>query len=136
MRISDWSSDVCSSDLNGSRYALSITGKGCGSELVIGIKAAAGKACIPHASRPLAGQAAGRCRGSDMASGVDRYAANGVASGVILLGVLVSKWMRQSALCTNLPCEAGGAFAGEQDGNFPKEQIGRASCRERVCKDG
>src|SRR3546814_11861975 len=83
-----------------------MTGKGCGSELVIGIKAAAGKACIPHASRPLAGQAAGRCRGSDMASGVARYAANGVASGVILIGVLVSKWMRQRALCTHLPCEA------------------------------
>src|SRR3546814_15552879 len=100
MRISDWSSDVCSSDLARPPLALSAA--------VIALFA------IGH----------GFAHGSEMGAGASAYPFAGgflIATALLHgLGLLVSRW-------------ATGA-AQRRVGRATGLEIGRASCRERVCQ--
>src|SRR3546814_13201669 len=106
MRISDWSSDVCSSDLISDRFA-------------------AGDCAVkPYRPSPILGQRADRRR--ELLYPLVRRAACEARLPVGLIDALIMQESRYnpSALSPK------GAFGLGQ-----LMQIGRASCRERVCHD-
>src|SRR3546814_20307041 len=103
MRISDWSSDVCSSDLGEEAVAVVVR------QHRLGVEAGGGGACKARRAAERAGV---------VLAAVD---AVGVAGeGVDTGGSLKRDGQRQQ--------ELGVAPAA------PLAEIGRASCRERVCK--
>src|SRR3546814_9798173 len=98
MRISDWSSDVCSSDLLGKQGEY-------------------------HARAHAAAEQgfAAACVAARITEAVSTLAANPIAD----------TGMRARARSAAI---AAGAATYHYDATFGKPAIGRASCRERVCK--
>src|SRR3546814_13381399 len=97
MRISDWSSDVCSSDLKTMKPVLTLLGLG----------AACMACCLPVIAPALAG-----------------LGLTGI--GIAGLGVAALGWAAGLAI--------GVAFLAAGILWMRRRQIGRASCRERVCQ--
>src|SRR3546814_4042067 len=107
MRISDWSSDVCSSDLVQDRLRL---------------LAVTGAAGLPRSEE----------RGHHAAVGQHASQAIGV---VELLGDALRRMAVRGVFHPQLHANEGDADMGRaQSPKHPVEQIGRASCRERVCQ--
>src|SRR3546814_16643568 len=109
MRISDWSSDVCSSDL-------------------------AGKTSLAEAGRAIRGRFLDSAFPSAIA---DRISAAYEELGERLRLPDPATAVRSSATAEDLP---DASFAGQQEpflnvrGRRALLEIGRASCRERVCQ--
>src|SRR3546814_19107382 len=106
MRISDWSSDVCSSDLAG--------GQGIAVELEWQIGRILEKRIVDFQSGPP-----GRRMGDD--GMIDVEAAPFDAESRVEAGLAFLE-------------ESGHGLLLEQDGQRLIEEIGRESCRERVCQ--
>src|SRR3546814_17023411 len=116
MRISDWSSDVCSSDLDGAddfSFAAVVAVED-GLAVFDALGQAAGGDCVPAL---LLRQFAGR-----------RHDETFAVRPLPLLAVLY----RHAQTLAALDRRAGGVLASPQC--LAALEIGRASCRERVCQ--
>src|SRR3546814_12317668 len=119
MRISDWSSDVCSSDLNGTDPGTPTNPAYAGGfpNAASGARAFAVNAGVSY-----------------QASGSPTLDANGVLTDAGDLGI-------NDARAVDVAGDASVVVGRYVDGaprfrNFNTPQIGRASCRERVCQYG
>src|SRR3546814_8833368 len=121
MRIRDWSSDVCSSELRGEQGALAADGAALGRE-------DSGRDCA-GVGNLVAGHAAGG--GSEKPVGVIEQLRED-ERGLRVIGRLSAR--------TAVGREAAALLkAGAVDGlsfGYRVREIGRASCRERVCQYG
>src|SRR3546814_17940887 len=122
MRISDWSSDVCSSDLNGTAF---MAGQIGGALLPVGLASKVGTGF-------KAGRAALRggssVRSARLAAGASRTAQM-AAVGAVETGVYFSGDRNAETLEGRVRAFGEGATWGAVGG-----QLGGASWRERVCQ--
>src|SRR3546814_14378976 len=109
MRISDWSSDVCSSDLGGGEMRVERLPPAAGEQREAESEAGAWGDVVGHA--PI----------------IRRYD-------------LICNSQYMAATDTAVNRRAAAPRAGPDDrpspAPWPAAEIGRAACRERVCKDG
>src|SRR3546814_5421617 len=118
MRISDWSSDVCSSDLYGDDPTVNALQARLAAEL--GFEAGL---FLPSGTQSNLVALMSHCaRGDEYIVGMDAHTYKYEGGGAAVLGSIQPQPIPQAA-----------------DGSLPLDaidQIGRASCRERVCQYG
>src|SRR3546814_6565391 len=120
MRISDWSSDVCSSDLEARKFYGELLGCGEG-------RSAEHWVDFDFFGHQVVAHLAPEECGTKAFSSVDDHQVPAKHFGVILT---IPAW---KALAEKLTA-AGTKFIIEPYVRFEGEEIGRASCRERVCQ--
>src|SRR3546814_20091650 len=127
MRISDWSSDVCSSDLTLAFLRLLLQGDGLQAELVV-------LHCCGFELQPCAqiadflGRYCGRQPGSELFEPL-RPRCEGSTK-------VIGQPGRDTAV-ERIEIEAGARVIGKRSAKFIEQtaKIGRAECRERVCEE-